>query len=219
MWTGMVQGFASLGYLILLVGPVFFPIWYFSLPLFPPSSRIQRDPNSVSDGLLLVLVAIGWALSLPLLGPWLQPKCPFTLIPACRAAPVTLSGVVPATGLSLPLGQHGHPVMGSVHLLVFTAACGVWTTSLPAAVGGLPLTHLSPAAQSWLHSQMFWSVPISQTHADYFHSKALAKTCSAIFPKPLLQVSFHEIPYAILTKRAYFVSVTKTALGNISLFV
>lgn len=139
MWTDMVQVFASLGYLILLVGPGFFPIWYFSLPLFPSSSRIQRDPNSVSDGLLLVLVAIGWALSLPLLGPWLQPKCPYTLIPACRAAPVTLSGVVPATGLSLPLGQCGHPVTGAVHLLVFGAACGVWTTALPAAVGGLPL--------------------------------------------------------------------------------
>lgn len=106
MWTETAPGFTSLGYFMLQVTHYFFSIWYFSLSIFPSLSRTERGLKSTSHVHSPAPESTGWAPSLPLLGPRLQSKRSFALVPACPiatrqlwAGPVALSGVELATGL------------------------------------------------------------------------------------------------------------------------
>lgn len=120
MWTETVQSFTSPGYLRSQVGPDIFSIWYFSLSIFPSSSRTERDQKHASPVYWRALEATGWALSLSLLG---IPTSAQVLHNCPQATqPVALSGVVLVEpGCSLPLGQ-------CCHLLLSLFIC--WTSLL-----------------------------------------------------------------------------------------
>lgn len=96
-----------------------------------------------------------------------------------------------------------------------------WTPLLLVPLGSLPL--LLPTAVPSCSALLPWPAALGcfflLPHADEFYSTALDETCSAILSKTQLHLSIHAIPMCNFNKRLTLISVTKTALGNIFLFV
>lgn len=188
-----------------------FSVWYFSLSLFPPSSRIERDPKSMST--------CPWDCCLgsrpPTVGPCLQTKVLLHLDPCVhnyrqetrlRAALWASQGWYWHRDVLflLPNCPHLSPVIRFVHLRDLTAVCEVWLIALPGPVRSVTLdtSHIvssCPASVPQTGSLLLFPTP------TWINSPPqLWIMPTGPFPlSPYSQIQFVIYQHAVLTKEAY----------------
>lgn len=137
-----------------------FSVWHFSLSLFPPSSRIERDPTSMST--------CPWDRCLgprpPTVGPCLQTKCSFTWVLVCTTTVRRLNSELPCGPLRVGTGTEMYssscPTAHTCHQLFALFVCG--TSLLFVRFGSLPfhdLLEVSPLTHLTFVSSCPASVP------------------------------------------------------------